>query len=54
MKEHPEIAELLAPDHQGAEQQVAQKLNAKVDVDGQDPHDVAKDWLVQEGFIKTG
>ena len=28
------------------------KLNAKVDVDGEDPADVAFNWLTQEGFIE--
>ncbi|WP_070013586.1 glycine betaine ABC transporter substrate-binding protein [Streptomyces abyssalis] len=54
MKEHPEIAGLLAPITKALNNKMAQKLNAKVDVEGQDPHDVAKDWLVREGFIKTG
>ena len=54
MKEHPEIAELLAPITKALDRGMAQQLNAKVDVDGEDPHDVAKDWLVREGFIKTG
>lgn len=34
--------------------QIAQQLNAKVDVAGQDPHEVAKEWLIKEGFIKNG
>ncbi|MFC4497646.1 glycine betaine ABC transporter substrate-binding protein [Streptomyces ovatisporus] len=54
MKEHPEIAGLLAPVTKKLNNKIAQKLNAKVDVEGQDPHDVAKDWLVKEGIIKTG
>ncbi|WP_372498211.1 glycine betaine ABC transporter substrate-binding protein [Streptomyces marispadix] len=54
MKEHPEIEKLLAPITEALDNKTAQKLNAKVDVDGQDPHDVARDWLVREGFIKTG
>ncbi|WP_181765261.1 glycine betaine ABC transporter substrate-binding protein [Streptomyces albidus (ex Kaewkla and Franco 2021)] len=54
MKEYPEIAGLLAPITKALNNKMAQKLNAKVDVEGQDPHDVAKDWLVREGFIKTG
>lgn len=54
MKKHPEIAGLLAPITEALNNKMAQKLNAKVDVEGQDPHDVAKDWLVREGFIKTG
>ena len=28
-----------------------QELNLKVDVEGQDPADVAYDWMVEEGFI---
>jgi osmoprotectant transport system substrate-binding protein len=53
-REHPVIAKLLDPVSARLTTAVAQQLNAKVDVDGQDPHDVAKDWLIQEGFIKEG
>jgi osmoprotectant transport system substrate-binding protein len=28
-----------------------QKLNAKVDVDGEDPQDVATDWLEEKGLV---
>ncbi|KOU39006.1 glycine betaine ABC transporter substrate-binding protein [Streptomyces sp. NPDC054949] len=52
--EHPVIAKLLAPVTQRLTTEVARELNAKVDVEGQDPHAVAKDWLVKEGFIKEG
>ena len=31
---------------------VMQKLNAKVDVAGEDPSIVARDWLVQQGLVK--
>ncbi|MFD7946171.1 glycine betaine ABC transporter substrate-binding protein [Streptomyces sp. NPDC059744] len=51
---YPEIAGLLNPVSRRLTTEVAQELNAKVDVDGQDPHIVAKDWLIQEGFIKNG
>jgi osmoprotectant transport system substrate-binding protein len=54
MKEHPEIAGLLAPVTEKLNNKIAQKLNAEVDVEGRDPHDVAKEWLVKEGFIKAG
>lgn len=54
MKKHPEIAGLLAPVTKALNNKTAQKLNAKVDVEGQDPHDVAKEWLVRKGFVKTG
>ncbi|MEV8315253.1 glycine betaine ABC transporter substrate-binding protein [Streptomyces sp. NPDC059900] len=52
LKEHPEIAEVLAPITKKLNNKMAQDLNSKVDVDGQDPHDVAKEWLIQEGFVK--
>jgi osmoprotectant transport system substrate-binding protein len=31
---------------------VARTLNARVDVEGEDPHQVALDWMRQEGFVK--
>ncbi|MER5259347.1 MULTISPECIES: glycine betaine ABC transporter substrate-binding protein [unclassified Streptomyces] len=54
LKEHPEIAEVLDPITKKLDNTVAQDLNSKVDVEGQDPHEVALDWLVQEGFVKEG
>ncbi|MYT30636.1 MULTISPECIES: glycine betaine ABC transporter substrate-binding protein [unclassified Streptomyces] len=51
---HPQIAEVLAPVTAALDNAVAQKLNAEVDVKGQDPHQVAKEWLLREGFIKEG
>ncbi|MFB6940118.1 glycine betaine ABC transporter substrate-binding protein [Streptomyces sp. NPDC060286] len=53
-EKYPQIAGLLDPVSRKLTTEVAQVLNAKVDVDGQDPHDVAKQWLIQEGFIKKG
>jgi osmoprotectant transport system substrate-binding protein len=52
LKEWPAIAEVLNPVTAKLNNSVAQTLNAKVDVDGEDPHQVALDWLVEEGFIK--
>ncbi|WP_030568770.1 glycine betaine ABC transporter substrate-binding protein [Streptomyces aureocirculatus] len=52
LKKHPEIADILAPVTKKLDNKVARALNAKVDVDGQDPHEVAKDWMVAEGFVK--
>lgn len=54
LKKHPEIAEVLNPITAKLTDAVAQRLNAKVDVDGEDPHDVALDWLVDEGFVTKG
>ncbi|MFG2496666.1 glycine betaine ABC transporter substrate-binding protein [Streptomyces sp. NPDC048441] len=52
LKEHPEMAEVLDPITKKLNNTVAQELNSKVDVEGQDPHEVAKDWLIKEGFVK--
>ncbi|MFH9067879.1 glycine betaine ABC transporter substrate-binding protein [Streptomyces alboflavus] len=52
LKKYPGIADVLAPVTKKLDNTVAQELNAKVDVDGQDPHEVAKDWMVEEGFVK--
>ncbi|MCX4508786.1 MULTISPECIES: glycine betaine ABC transporter substrate-binding protein [unclassified Streptomyces] len=53
-EKYPDIAKLLDPLSKKLNTEVAQDLNAKVDVAGQDPHTVAKEWLIQEGFIKEG
>ena len=52
LKEWPAIAEVLNPVTAKLNNSVAQTLNAKVDVDGEDPHQVALDWLVEERFVK--
>ncbi|MDG9720348.1 glycine betaine ABC transporter substrate-binding protein [Streptomyces sp. DH24] len=54
LKKHPEIADILAPITKRLNNSVARTLNAKVDVEGEDPHQVALDWLVEEGFVKEG
>lgn len=51
---YPVIADLLDPLSARLTTEVAQVLNAKVDVDGEDPHAVAKEWLIENGFIKEG
>ncbi|MFD7336571.1 glycine betaine ABC transporter substrate-binding protein [Streptomyces violascens] len=53
-EKYPAIAGLLDPLSARLTTQVARDLNAKVDVEGRDPHDVALDWLVSQGFIKKG
>ncbi|UQA95182.1 glycine betaine ABC transporter substrate-binding protein [Streptomyces halobius] len=54
MKKYPQIAGLLAPVTKALDNTVAQQLNRKVDVDGEDPHEVAKEWLIEKGFIREG
>lgn len=54
LKEWPEIADVLAPVTERLDNAVARELNAKVDVDGEDPHQVALEWMVAEGFVREG
>ncbi|MFD5163796.1 glycine betaine ABC transporter substrate-binding protein [Streptomyces hawaiiensis] len=54
LKEWPAIAEVLNPVTAKLNNSVARTLNAKVDVEGEDPHQVALDWLVEEGFVREG
>ncbi|GAA2616184.1 glycine betaine ABC transporter substrate-binding protein [Streptomyces axinellae] len=53
MRKYPRIAQVLAPVTRALDNKVARELNAKVDVEGQDPHQVAKDWMAEKGFLKT-
>ncbi|MFF3844768.1 glycine betaine ABC transporter substrate-binding protein [Streptomyces sp. NPDC002328] len=48
----PAIAEVLNPVTARLDNTVAQELNARVDVDGEDPHHVALEWMKAEGFVK--
>ncbi|WP_030794955.1 glycine betaine ABC transporter substrate-binding protein [Streptomyces sp. NRRL S-920] len=52
LEKHPKMAEVLAPITRKLNNTVARDLNSKVDVEGQDPHAVAKEWLLQEGFVR--
>ncbi|MFI2613298.1 glycine betaine ABC transporter substrate-binding protein [Streptomyces sp. NPDC018584] len=52
LEKYPQMAEILAPITKKLDNAVARELNSKVDVEGQDPHEVAKDWLIAEGFVK--
>ncbi|MFE2423614.1 glycine betaine ABC transporter substrate-binding protein [Streptomyces hokutonensis] len=52
LKKWPAIAEVLAPVTEKLNNTVAQALNARVDVDGEDPHQVALDWMKAQGLVK--
>ncbi|MHC3474178.1 glycine betaine ABC transporter substrate-binding protein [Streptomyces sp. 7R007] len=52
LKKWPAITAILAPITKKLNNTVAQTLNAKVDVNGEDPHQVALDWMKREGFVK--
>jgi osmoprotectant transport system substrate-binding protein len=51
LEKYPAMAKVIEPITKKLNNTVAQELNAKVDVEGQDPHTVAKEWLVKEGFV---
>ena len=48
---HPEVAEVMAPISAKLTNEVITELNRQVDVEGKEPADVARDWLVQKGFV---
>ncbi|MBK3579780.1 glycine betaine ABC transporter substrate-binding protein [Streptomyces sp. MBT65] len=52
LKKWPAIAKVLDPITKKLNNTVARTLNAKVDVDGEDPHQVALDWMKAEGLVK--
>jgi osmoprotectant transport system substrate-binding protein len=49
---YPQIQKIFAPVAQKLTNDTMSRLNAKVDVDGYEPKQVAHDWLKQQGFIK--
>ena len=49
--EYPQIAKLFAPISKKLTTEELQKLNAKVDVEGQLEDQVAEEWLKENGFI---
>ncbi|MGW0574582.1 glycine betaine ABC transporter substrate-binding protein [Streptomyces sp. NPDC002920] len=52
LKKWPAIAEVLDPITARLDNTVARELNAKVDVEGEDPHQVALEWMKGEGFVR--
>ncbi|GAA1734807.1 glycine betaine ABC transporter substrate-binding protein [Aeromicrobium alkaliterrae] len=51
LQDHPELEELFGPVSEKLTDDVLIELNAKVDVDGEEPVDVAYEWLKSEGFV---
>ncbi len=49
---YPQIAKVVAPVTKKLTEDTMRRLNAKVDVDGYEPDQVAHDWLKEQGFIK--
>jgi osmoprotectant transport system substrate-binding protein len=52
LDKYPKIADYLAPVAAKLDNATMTALNAKVDAEGDDPGDVAKEWLQQQGFLK--
>ncbi|MFI9566491.1 glycine betaine ABC transporter substrate-binding protein [Streptomyces rishiriensis] len=52
LRKWPAIAGLLDPITKKLDNTVARELNAEVDVDGKDPHQVALEWMKDQGFVK--
>ncbi|MGK8510092.1 glycine betaine ABC transporter substrate-binding protein [Nocardia asiatica] len=48
---HPQVVTVLAPISQRLTNEVITELNRQVDVDGREPADVARDWMVAQGFV---
>lgn len=51
LDKYPEIADDLAPAFEGLTLEKLQELNARIQVNGEKPEDVAKEYLQQGGFI---
>ncbi|MBY6412273.1 glycine betaine ABC transporter substrate-binding protein [Rhodococcus sp. BP-252] len=51
LEQHPEIADLMAVVSERLNDDLMQELNGRVDIDGEDPADVAYDWLRSEGLV---
>lgn len=51
LDEYPEIADIMAPISEALTNETMMELNGKVDTDGEDPRDVAEEWLQDQGLI---
>ncbi|UGT56718.1 glycine betaine ABC transporter substrate-binding protein [Nocardia asteroides] len=51
---HPRVAEIMAPISARLTNEVITELNRQVDIEGREPADVARDWMVAEGLVTAG
>ncbi|MEV0333761.1 glycine betaine ABC transporter substrate-binding protein [Nocardia sp. NPDC050717] len=51
---HPRVAEIMAPISARLTNEVITELNRQVDIEGREPADVARDWMVAEGLVTVG
>lgn len=52
LRANPEITGILNPIFRALDNVTLQTLNARVEVDGENPADVAQSWLAENGFIE--
>ncbi len=52
MEQYPEIADILNPVFQSLNLEILQGLNARIGVQGENPADVAREYLIAKGFLK--
>ncbi|MGW0181454.1 glycine betaine ABC transporter substrate-binding protein [Nocardia sp. NPDC003345] len=48
---HPEVAQIMAPISRLLTNESITELNRQVDVEGREPAEVARDWMVAQGFV---
>ncbi|MGY2124933.1 glycine betaine ABC transporter substrate-binding protein [Nocardia gipuzkoensis] len=48
---HPRVVTVLTPISQRLTNETITELNRQVDVDGREPADAARDWMVAQGFV---
>ncbi|WP_199430709.1 glycine betaine ABC transporter substrate-binding protein [Qaidamihabitans albus] len=51
LDQYPQIRDVVAPIAEELDNEQIIELNKQVDVDGRDPAKVARDWMVEKGFI---
>ncbi|MFE3544854.1 glycine betaine ABC transporter substrate-binding protein [Nocardia sp. NPDC059177] len=51
---HPRVIEIMAPISARLTNEVITELNRRVDIDGEEPAEVARDWMVAEGLVTVG
>lgn len=51
IEEYPQLRELFGPVSEALTTETLLDLNAKIDVEGKEPTDVANAWLLNEGFL---
>ena len=51
---HPQVTDVMAPISAMLTDEVMTELNRQVDVEGNEPAEVARDWMVSEGFVTMG